>query len=521
MFGIIKKKIFTLDAVLLFIILSAVYFKDFFLSCVNYLNLSFDSQIPLTWDFTSLSNVLPYKDIYFPYGILFYFKNNSFLELIYFFLPTILFLSIYITFKRIFRSKLLALASLVSFYLFIYKYTGIENFSRYGIILSLALLLSYLFYKYSVISVKLSFFLGILIGGIFSLVNDQGTYALLLFIFLLAISPVLRKEKLNHFSFLFSRITISGLGIVVGLFPFFVFLKSNKMFYEFFLYVRHLPDFVLYAKTPFIPFSTTTDNLFTFGSIFIAIVALSYKIFFSQKKLSLLSFLKISLVFILILLEQKNIIRSIDKQITFIAFFLYIITFYDLIRNKINNFVIIFCFIIISGVVLLGFGLHPFINYNLSFKESLINSFFRENISNFLPNKSRICLDDNLDKLLIGKNTKFEKIKKIIEKDSAGYTKIFDYLSDPVFYVLFNQKPPYYFTIFEGTPLYAQESNIKYIEENKVEYVIYNTDILKIQDNVPTQIRNKVLFKYVLDNFMVLDRIGNFIIYKKIERQNV
>src|SRR3989344_9145653 len=216
MFGIIKKKIFTLDAVLLFIILSAVYFKDFFLSCVNYLNLSFDSQIPLTWDFTSLSNVLPYKDIYFPYGILFYFKNNSFLELIYFFLPTILFLSIYITFKRIFRSKLLALASLVSFYLFIYKYTGIENFSRYGIILSLALLLSYLFYKYSVISVKLSFFLGILIGCIFSLVNDQGTYAFLLFIFLLAISPVLRKEKLNHFSFLFSRITISGLGIVVG-----------------------------------------------------------------------------------------------------------------------------------------------------------------------------------------------------------------------------------------------------------------------------------------------------------------
>ena len=86
---------------------------------------------------------------------------------------------------------------------------------------------------------------------------------------------------------------------------------------------------------------------------------------------------------------------------------------------------------------------------------------------------------------------------------------------------MFNQKPPYYFTIFEGTPLYAQESNIKYIEENKVEYVIYNTDILKIQDNVPTQIRNKVLFKYVLDNFMVLDRIGNFIIYKKIERQNV
>lgn len=521
MFKIIRKKIFTLDITVLFIILSIVHFKDFFLSCVNYLNLSFNQQIPLTWNFTSLNNLMPYRDIYYPYGILFYLTNNVFLVLINFFLPTILFTSIYIIFKEIFGSKLLILASFASFYLFIYKYTGIENFSRYGIALSLALLFSYFFYRLPSVSIKLSFFFGILIGSIFSLVNDQGTYVFLLFTFLLAVTPFLKKgEKLNYFNFLFSRITANMLGVFIGFLPFFVFLNSNRITYEFFLFVKHLPDFILYAKTPFIPFSTTTDNLFTFGSIFLAIVALSYKIFFFQKKLSFISFLQISLVFVLILLEQKNIIRSIDKQVTFIAFFLYIVMFYELIRNKINNFFAAFCFVVISALVISGLGLHPFINYELDFKKDLIGSFFHENLNDFLANKNALCLDDNLKKLIIGKNTKFEKVKKIIERDSKGYSKFFDYLSDPVFYVLFNQKPPYYFTIFEATPLYAQESNVKYIEENKVKYIIYNTDALRIQDGVPDYIRSNVLFKYVSNNFKVLDKVENFIIFKKIEGEN-
>lgn len=521
MFGIIKRKIFSSDIIVLFAILSVVYFKDFFLSCYNYLNLSFNSQIPLTWNFTSLNNVFPYKDIYYPYGILFYFKSNSFLQIINFFLPTILFVNIYIFFKEISKSKLLAFVSFLSFYLFIHKYTGIENFNRYGIILSLALLFSYVFYKLRLISIKASFFLGILIGSILSLVNDQGVYVFLLFAFLLAITPFLKKvEKLNYFNFLFFRITASVLGIIIGFLPFFIFLISNNMTYEFYLFVKHLSDFILYAKTPFIPFSTTIDNLFTFGSLFIAIVVLSYKIFFSNKKLSLLSCLEMSLVFILILLEQKNIIRSIDKQITFIAFFLYLIMFYELIGNQINNILKAVCFIVISAVVLSGFGLHRFINYKLEFNKELISSFFHENIGNFIINKSELCLNNNLSKLLLDRNTEFTKVKKTIEKDSKGYFRIFDYLSNPVFYVLFNQKPPYYFTIFEATPLYAQESNIKYIKENKVKYIIYDKDALSIRDGVPDYVRSKVLFQYILNNFEVLDRIKNFTIYKKIENKN-
>ncbi len=517
MFSIIRKRIFSPDIITLFVILSVVNFKDFFLSCTNYLNLSFGSQIPFAWDFTSLNKLLPYKDIYFPYGILFYFKNNNtFLGIIYFFLPTILFLNNYIILKIISRNKMLALVSFISFYLFIYKYAGIENFTRYGIILSIALLFSYFFYKLNVINVKLSFILGLLIGVVFSLVNDQGIYAFLLFFFFLVITPILKRRKnLNYFNYLFSRLTTNVLGFILGFLPFLIFLKSNNIANEFFLFMKHLSDFTLYAKTPFIPFSTTTDNLFTFGSIFIAIVILSYKKFFSQKKLSFIFFLEISLVFVLVLLEQKNIIRSIDRQITFISFFLYIVMFLELIRNKISNFFVALCFTIIVGFVVLGFGLHPFVNYNLDFKKDLTNAFFQKNISNFLIDKSTLCLNSNLNNLIINKNTKFERIKNIIEKDSKGYTKIFDYLSDPIFYVLFNQKPPYYFTVFEATPIYAQESNIRYIIENNVKYIIYNTDALIIQDGVPDYVRTKALFKYMISNFKVLDKVENYLIYKK------
>jgi len=506
------------ETILAFVFLLIVNLKDCFFSCVNYLNLSFDSQIPLTWDFTVLNNMLPYKDIYFPYGLLFYFKNTSlYISLIYFFLPILLFFSVYIVFKTIFKSRIITFIAFVSFCLFIYKYTGIENFTRYGIILSFTLLISHFFYKLRIISFKSAFLFGILVGGIFSLVNDQGIYSLLLLIFLLITVPVLRGlKKMHYVKYLLSRLIACGLGLVLGLLPLFVFLNVNNMTNEFYLFIKHLSDFPLYAKTPFIPFSTTIDNLFAFASLFIAIVVLSYKIFFSRTKLSFISILEISLIFILVMLEQKSVIRSIDKQITFIAFILYVIMFSELIKNKVSNLIIYSYFAIIYVFILLGIGLHPFINYKLSFDGNLVRSFFSTNMENFLVKKSKLCLSNNLNRLTEEKNTKLEKVKNIIEEDSKKPTKIFDYLSDPAFYILFNQKPPYYFTIFEATPLYAQKSNVKYIEENKVKYVIYNEDIVRLQDGVPTQIRNKFLFSYVLKNFEILSKVDNFIIYKKI-----
>lgn len=516
--GIIKKALSHLDVAEIFIILSIVNFKNFFLSCVNYQNLGFDSQIPLTWDFTSLSNFLPYKDIYFPYGLLFYLKNTvPLFSIIYFLLPVLIFVGIYIVFKYLFKNKLIAFASFISFYLFINKYTGMESFARYGIVLGAVLFLSYVFYKRQLISVKVSVLLGILIGVIFSLVNDQGIYILLLYIFLLVLTYFLNKSKNTYYiNFFASRLLAVGFGFVLGFLPLLIFLNIHNLTDKFFLFLFQLSDFPLYAKTPFIPFSTTVDNLFTFAAIFITLVALSYKIFFGRVKISFVTILELCLVFVLFMLEQKSIIRSIDKQITFLAFFLYIVLFYDLLKNTLNSFFLLLCFLLISVLIQLGVGLHPFINYRLTFNQGLVNSFFIKNIDDFLHDKSKFCLSNNINSLVKRNDVVFEKARALIQSDSKGGPKIFNYLSDPIFYVLFNQKPPYYFTVFEATPLYAQKSNIKYIEQNNVNYIIKNTGLQMIEDGVPDSIRNKNLFKYVESNFKVLDRINNFIIYKKI-----
>ena len=92
---------------------------------------------------------------------------------------------------------------------------------------------------------------------------------------------------------------------------------------------------------------------------------------------------------------------------------------------------------------------------------------------------------------------------------------IFSYLSDPIFYVLLNQKPPYYLSIFESSPLYAQQQNIAYIEKNNVQYVIYNEDITQLQDGVPSYARSPLLFKYVLTHFSPYKKIGSYIIFKR------
>lgn len=530
MFDFIKKKISSKETIVLFIIFSIISFKDFLFSCINYPSLDFNSQIPLTWDFTSLNGLLPYRDVFHPYGILFYLKNqNAFFGFIYLFLPAILFTGFFITFRKIFENKLLAYISLILFYAFISKYLDVESFIRYGVISASAFLFSYIFYKSSFVSNKSSFFIGIFIGTVFSLINDQGIYTFLLFIFLIVISPILKfgiKEikRTEYYKFLLPRLLANIFGIFLGFLPFLFFLTLNGLNNDFFSYINQLSDFKIHLKTPFIPYSMTIDNLFTFGGLLIAIFSLSYKLFFNKRKVTFIFFIQLSLVFVLTLLEQKNIVRSIDRQITFVALLLYIILFcevwYILARNKINDLIIYSCYLIISILIIFNLGLNSFVNMPINFNSQLPKIFMSESIARFLVDKSTLCLNNNLENLLSKENQEYKRIKDVINKDSGGYTKIFDYLSDPVFYVLFNQKPPYYFTIFEASPFYAQESNIKYLEENEVKYVIYNTEILKIQDGVPDYLRGSVLFRYLISKFGILQKIDNFIIFEIAKNEN-
>ncbi len=83
-----------------------------------------------------------------------------------------------------------------------------------------------------------------------------------------------------------------------------------------------------------------------------------------------------------------------------------------------------------------------------------------------------------------------------------------------IFYILFNQIPPYYPSIYEATPVYAQDKQIKYIKENKVNFVILNTKSTAIQDGVPDKVRARKLYGFIKKNYTPFKKIEYFQILK-------
>jgi ankyrin repeat protein len=133
-------------------------------------------------------------------------------------------------------------------------------------------------------------------------------------------------------------------------------------------------------------------------------------------------------------------------------------------------------------------------------------SFSEKNISQCVRKKI-----NNIDKRELAP---YNSVEKYLSEKNA---KIFSFPGDPIFYILFNQKPPYYPTIYEATPIYAQKKLIKFIEENKINYVILNIKSTSIQDTVPDKMRARILYEYIMNNFKKEKQIDNFLIFKKIQ----
>lgn len=506
----IKK--FNLDTILVFVLTLAISIKDFVFSCVSFSKFGFDYQIPLTWYFTASKNLMPYRDLYYPYGIMFYFKDhNLILNLFYLLLMPVLFTGVFILFMKLWKNRTFAYISFASFFIFIAKFSGWENFNRYGIILILTLIFSFIFSKKDYMEKKMIFIMGFIMGVIFSLVNDQGIYALAVFILFLITDQLVKRGikkllNLDYYFLLGRQIIILFFGLSLGVGPYIYFLIANNALLGFIDYVKSLLDFSIYAKTPFIPFSMTSDNIFTFLILSLAILLLAVKLSLFRKFSLKVLYIEIGIIFLILLLEQKSFIRSISTQITFISFLLFIILFYEiylvLLKHKIKYYKIVIYYILLLLIILFALNLRP-----MNFYTEV--NYVYQGIS---INKK--CLKANLSSLS-SIDRKYILVKETIGKDAHSSVKIFDYLSDPIFYALFDQKPPFYFTIFEATPEYAQNNNIEYIKNNNVDYVIYNRDVVRLQDGVPDYARQSELFKFILDNFSIYERVNNFIILKK------
>ena len=87
---------------------------------------------------------------------------------------------------------------------------------------------------------KITLVLGVATGLIFSLVNDQGTYGVLIVTLFILFNPIIKYGFRNIFSRNYYKntgksIIVFSLGIIIGLIPFAVYLTYNNILYDFYV----------------------------------------------------------------------------------------------------------------------------------------------------------------------------------------------------------------------------------------------------------------------------------------------
>jgi hypothetical protein len=483
--------------------------------CRIFPSLGFDNQALLYWKYAAHNGVQPYKDIFYPYGLLNYFNGqNIIFTITYLFIAPLSLFGIYLVFNKIFKNILYTLTAFSLFYLFILLITGFDNFSRYGSLACMAMIQVILFATNKKVLNKHLIFYGLLTGFLFPLINDIGFYIPVIFVLMSLTHNVLANKLVYKLiQKTAQEVAMFVIGFLVGCIPFIIYLLYTHAFLDFLnslLLLRNLAEF---AKTPFFHSIFSANNLFVLLLLFITITYFCVKFFSRRGKVTANTYLQIVLVFLLILLEQKNIIRSIDAQITFVGFLLFCSLFYDvtniLTKNHITKYQQVIYFINLAIIILFVIGLKQ-VEGSISFFDLPKQAYFAYTT---MQNNNCIALNmdyyknENKDRIVI-----IERLKKYPDFNS----KVYSFPGEPIFYVLLHQKPPYYPSIYEATPLSAQRKLIIYLENEDIRYVIYNTKIKSIQDGVPDVLRGRLLINYIKANYSIVDEKNGYRIMKKI-----
>jgi len=376
------------------------------------------------------------------------------------------------------------------------------------------MLFAYLLYSRKLLSKRILFGIGLVLGLIFFLINDQGTYLILSFIPLYFLNDVIKYKKnifasIEYYKITFNNFLFIFLGFLIGSLPLIIYLIQNKAVGAYLHYFSDLNNLIVVLKTPFFGFITSRDNLFTIIILGVTLFYLSIKYIYFRNKLNLISYYELSLSLSILCLEQKSIVRSISSQITFVSFILLILLLYELLA-KTKYFHAYRKLLVFSAVLF-------FVVFLLGLKENnlVITNIF-EIASNIKMSISGNCYKNNLNNFLL-KNPDYVSIVNRIKKQPDFNGKIFSFPSgDLVIYILFNQIPPFYNSLASDSSLSAQNNTVQYIKDNHIKYAtLYYANPDSILDGVPSYIRQATELKYLLTNFYPLDVVTDHLILVK------
>ncbi len=474
--------------------------------CHQAYQIDFDQQVFLYWDYLKSLSLIPFKDFFYPYGLLLYFKSISIQwYFVYLFVLLLISTSTFLSFRYSFKSRIKSYIFFLIHSIFIFLFVNPESYVRYGSLIVFVALLSYFAYKKTLITKFSGFILGLLIGIFFSFINDVFFYSSLIYISFTGMNVLLWRTDFSVKQILL-YVLYAIVGFLIGSIPLTFYLYSNNLFSDFIFYYHSLEGFYLLGKVAFPPSLKSLENTLLIIGLILSIFSIISK--YRKNKIDYKFYYLLSLILLILSLEQKNLLRSMYQQISFISaitFFILLDEFVLKIKNKLNNRIIfIFCVNVIFLIFLI-------IGVDRNFK-------FEKNVNSFSEIKISQCVDKKLKN--INKESLLIHTKVVDYVKSKENARIFSFPGDPIFYVLLNQEPPFYPSIYEATPVYAQKKLIQYIKKNKVDYVILNIGNPSIQDEVPNQIRAKVLYEFIMNNYKAEVQIDNFLILKAKANNN-
>ncbi|MEK7458299.1 MAG: hypothetical protein AAB612_02335, partial [Patescibacteria group bacterium] len=509
----------------IFLFFTVIFFSGYSLLCKKYSANDFDAQNFISWDYSAYTGAILYKDLLYYYGPLFFYKSIvPWVAVFYGLLTPLTLTGFYVIWKKIFNNRFFALVSVVALSIYIPLFIGEGAWNRYGTgafaVTAIAYVFSLKIAKKNIIHV----FLGVISGIVFSIIHDQGIYIGWTYFFLLCANLPIREGlqtllTAKYYRFVLVHAFYYMIGFIAGFFPFALYLMYNNALADFFHALTEVSYAALFAKVPFLPYALSKDNLLIFVSIFLSVfVGMLVFLFGKVKKYASIFYVQLALTTYILILQQKNILRSMSQQlaifclILLMLLFVYAKVFFEQRHYRKTSILYFYVLLLMSFFIFI----QPFSPKNILIQvRERFHSGFTEELKIFTQNdKVQQCQQSSFEikQLPITKDDK--AVYDFLQQEPYFNGRVFTFPADPIFYVMFRQIVTPYTTAYEASRLSAQQKNIEYIEKNNIQYVIYNsigTDV----DGVPVVLRANATFRYLFHSFDFYKQIGSFIILKK------
>lgn len=484
--------------------------------CRQISSLNYDTQNLYLWDFLPKMGVKPMKDTFYPYGFLYYYKSQSLgWYLLYSAVtPLLLTLIYFCLIKSLFKPWYLKLAIFISIILIVSNILPPLAFARYGLVITLNLLaVRLLFFKPS--SLWQPFSIGLIAGLVALPFTTESLYLFLLQCLIIAAYQFTRPKKLWHnlentLKYFFLYLC----GVFIGLIPLVAYLQTNQITQDLLRFYR---DLAYFSEIGVLPYRVNNfHEVFILSVILIGVISVLLRVYHSSTRPSYPTMVLTTTLISLIFYQQKNLIRDFGQTVTFYAIIVCVCLFSLLIQSlnqltqyRSRSFLVLYLifFICLTNSFKFPLSLTIF-NYALKAYQPL-------SLTETLNLNNKLCTEADAGLKNLNLPESFFTVKDKIYQDVVS-PKIFSFPYDPLFYLLFNQKPPMYPNIYEAAPAANQTVNLNYLKD--VTHVIYNPD--NTADSTPDSVRTFTQLKYILDNFTPVAYHHPYYILKRSQTPN-